>query len=528
MKINLSEKIKQFILFFNFFSSFWFYILNIFLVFIFLFLFYISWITYKRLLIFILILLYIYLYKVIFYIINELKLKKILIKNNKILNFLWFIHKWSNPLLRLVLIIENKYIVTLLQKEQSFFVKLIIFLVFILLINPIKIFFIKYFSLLSKWKNYSYLNITRQRLIGFIISVLCIAQLINFILLHSSFNTIVLIYLLIIILNLINKWLQPFINPRVLKFWHLEQLSLKEIFYRRIHISWFGQLLVDSEVSIRNKYNRENNFLILHKFKISFTWFMINNFYNLYKKPSYQLLRWISSGYEISLINLPDAIFIMHYYKELCGENLIICNDNTTISLPKELKAYVDLEQVNWIQIRAVYEFQFLVYKFLLFLVWDIEIYIGNEIKDVPEYFIYKNIIINDALDSIALQHIFLVSGAMEYYRVIKDKDNLNFNIEAIFNKLKIYNFCNIITVDPSFKHKYLEVLDTNCINEVLRVCQYELGPGPLEIYIEHINTIYTEYKTIPLENKMDYYTMKLNIVEIEYKKLKKLLLNEK
>jgi len=37
----------------------------------------------------------------------------------------------------------------------------------------------------------------------------------------------------------------------------------------------------------------------------------------------------------------------MHYYKELCGENLIICNDNTTISLPKELKAYVDLEQVN-------------------------------------------------------------------------------------------------------------------------------------------------------------------------------------
>jgi len=259
---------------------------------------------------------------------------------------------------------------------------------------------------------------------------------------------------------------------------------------------------------------------------------MIDNYSNLDKKPSYLLLKLIALEYYEIIDKVQDSIFLIHYYKELSGDALIMQNkydlNSKYISLPKFLKDSLDLEQVNWIQIKAIYDFNFLVYKFLLFLVWDIEIYIGNEIKDVPEYFIYKNIIINDVLDSIALQHIFLVSGAMEYYRVIKDKDNLNFNIEAIFNKLKIYNFCNIITVDPSFKHKYLEVLDTNCINEVLRVCQYELGPGPLEIYIEHINTIYTEYKTIPLENKMDYYTMKLNMVEIEYKKLKKLLLNEK
>ena len=417
------------------------------------------------------------------------------------------------------------------------------FLVFILFINPIKIFFTKYFRVYDKWKHYSYRNITIQRIVGLILSVVFIAQIINFIIFHSPFGMIILLYIAIVILNLINEGVQPIINPQVLKFWHLENLSIRELLYRRIDISLVGILLEYNNINLRDKYNIEVNFFIVSKFKISFTWFMIDNYSNLDKKPSYLLLKLIALEYYEIIDKVQDSIFLIHYYKELSGDALIMQNkydlNSKYISLPKFLKDSLDLEQVNWIQIKAIYDFNFLVYKFLLFLVWDIEIYLGRSIKDVTDQFIYKNITIDGAFDIISFQHYFLGIEAVSYYRLIKEKGSLNFNLLEIFNKLKIYNFCRNMLIKPkyidnnmlfkeNFKRKYLELLDDNFIDNVLRVCQDELGSCPLEIYIEHINTIYTEYKTIPLENKMDYYTMKLNMVEIEYKKLKKLLLNEK
>jgi len=82
---------------------------------------------------------------------------------------------------------------------------------------------------------------------------------------------IILLYIAIVILNLINEGVQPIINPQVLKFWHLENLSIRELLYRRIDISLVGILLEYNNINLRDKYNIEVNFFIVSKFKISFT-----------------------------------------------------------------------------------------------------------------------------------------------------------------------------------------------------------------------------------------------------------------
>jgi len=222
---NFIEKVK---------NNYKIYILNILIIIIWLIFIYFNWITKSRLIIFFLILLFIFFYKFIF---NYVKNNDIQIKSEKIIKLLIYINKYRNPII-LLLIQFEKFIFNLLCIYNNKLLKIIIYIIFILLINPLKIFFLKFYKLVDLWKNNKYNQLIINRMLGLILSILIFTNIIYIIKYILGINLFVLIYLYFLIIGLLIEFIDVSIcKNKILNFFLVKTFSLFNLLFYRLDLN---------------------------------------------------------------------------------------------------------------------------------------------------------------------------------------------------------------------------------------------------------------------------------------------------
>lgn len=253
------------------------------------------------------------------------------------------------------------------------------------------------------------------------------------------------------------------------------------------------------------------------------TWYIIQNYYNLQDKPYYWHLVFIDCTYRGFIPDIFRCIFIKYISKEKEYLQSIFDTGFYTETFN------------NWLKIQQIYEFRAEIYKLILFLMWDCEIYYGYGIKDKPEEYIYKNIELDFSPSVVIFNHILLHPHEDKYYKVICQKPcSIDFSIIYKINKYNIQLWSyDIIFPDENifidkenleFKEKYLSLFEAENLDAMLRDSYMSYGSGPLENYIDFINNHYIEYSQIDIKNKNEVYKKMLENIENTYLKLKKII----
>ena len=261
---NFIEKVK---------NNYKIYILNILIIIIWLIFIYFNWITKSRLIIFFLILLFIFFYKFIF---NYVKNNDIQIKSEKIIKLLIYINKYRNPII-LLLIQFEKFIFNLLCIYNNKLLKIIIYIMFILLINPINVFYYKFYNLLDLWKNNKYYKILINRMLGLILSILIFTNIIYMIQYILGINLFILIYLYLLIVSLLSEYYDKFTcKNKILKFFLVHDISLFNLVSIRLHSNLISKIIESNSIEENFFYLNSKNIYIIEKFKFGSTWSTIN------------------------------------------------------------------------------------------------------------------------------------------------------------------------------------------------------------------------------------------------------------
>ena len=276
---------------------------------------------------------------------------------------------------------------------------IIIYMLYILIINPLKIFYFKFYKILWIWKTNKIWNILFNRMFGLILSVLIFTNLIGYIknTLHISLILIIYLYFLIIsvLCELIesreNKWLKIFL---------VNHITTKSV--------------------VSNK-------LGVNLLQVGYLWYIINSLKNFEYKPSYDLYIKLWYILDLYLTTRMDTYIFFEYYKwdilNIKNINLIEINNKNDIFL-----------------FIKMYKYDYEVFKVILYLYWDLEYYLEG-IDNV------KNSLIVDSTDSTFIRIKFsneFISN-IEFFEKIKYKNSSMFwiNFELIYNLLLKNNILN-------------------------------------------------------------------------------------
>jgi len=130
--------------------------IKIFIILIWIIFLVLGWISYSRFMYFLLILEIILIYRIL---INKLeKSQSVWFNNKKIINFFIFLNKWRNPLF-IILIKIDTFIYDAIIYYNNKLLNIIIFILYVLIINPVKIFYFKFYKILWFWKTNKIWNI---------------------------------------------------------------------------------------------------------------------------------------------------------------------------------------------------------------------------------------------------------------------------------------------------------------------------------------------------------------------------------
>ena len=161
--------------------------------------FYLNWITYSRFIVFLIVLELILIYRII--VKNIEGTNKIKIKNKNIFKFIITLNKYRNPILILLIkwdILMYDFIIYYNNKILN----ALIYLIYLIVINPVKILYFKFYMVLFIWKTNKIWNILFSRMFGLILSVLIFTNIINYMTNTLHLNIFIIIYIYVLVVSI--------------------------------------------------------------------------------------------------------------------------------------------------------------------------------------------------------------------------------------------------------------------------------------------------------------------------------------
>jgi len=468
-------------------------------------------ITYTRLIIFCIILLIILIYRIIVY---KLENSSFILTNAELLKYILIINKYRNPIL-LILIKLDILLYDLIIYYNNKVLNFIIYCICIIIINPVKIFYYKMYKVLWIWKEGKLKNIVLNRMLGLILSVLIFANIIMYIKNTYNLNIIMIIYLYCLVISILcevietreNKWLNIFL---------VNNITTQSIILSRLEVNLLSIVLTKSninELELNCKYNKYK----IDKFQIGYTYYIIDSLKYFTNKLNYWTYIDLSSSLRSYFIaRIPEYIFF-EYYK-------------WNVSCIDYLK--VDINKSNIFILKRIYEYDYQVFKVLLFLYWDLENYLEGQ-----DY--VKNSLIVDSIDLVFFNIMFNKPTKSEIVFLDKIKykdinkfwngnwfdDILKYDLFNEIDKLKFHEFkLNSKYNDlPGYKlyKKYNDFIGVSDIN-LLREIQTMDDSNPINTlyYDSCIKDWYKEWRSEINQDLLLKYKKKISILDIELNSL--------
>ena len=483
------------------------YKINLLIVFTWIIFLYLNWITYSRLMFFLIVLEFILIYRIV---INQVECSTLfIIKNKNLLNFIIIINKWRNPVL-LLLIKFDILMYDLILYYDNILIKCIIYVIYVFIINPIKIFYFKFYKVLRIWKTNKIWNILFNRMFGLILSILIFTNIINFMYNSLHLNILMIIYIYLLLISVLcelietrsNKWLRIFL-VNYINTWSVIanklDVNFLSIILQKNNINELS-LYFNKDIWIKYKYKIE-------KFQIGYMWYIIDSLKNLQNKPNYLFyynLRW--QLYIYLATRMETYLFFKYYNWNVPNMHLIEVSNLFDINIFKE-----------------IYEYDYKVFKILLFLYWDLEYYMEN--KD----YVKDSLIVNsDDLELLNINFKNSVKSDIEFFDKIKYKDLNIFLFENIFDFISLYDINSKINdFDVKYKHYinikyyifYEKIFNMVSDDEImtLRECQAVDEKIDSSYYEGYINEWYKEWESEINEDLSEKYKNKLKLLEVEY-----------
>ena len=475
--------------------------INLLIVFTWTIFLYLNWITYSRLMFFLIVLEFILIYRIV---INKVKRFHLFItKNKNLLNFIIIINKWRNPVL-LLLIKWDTLMYDLILYYDNILIKCIIYVIYVFIINPIKIFYFKFYMILFIWKTNKIWNILFNRMFGLILSILIFTNILNFMYnsLHLNILMIIYIYLLLISVSceLIetrsNKWLKIFL---------VNHINTWSVIVNRFYVNILSIILEKNNINELSLYFDKEIENKVEKFQVGYMWYIIDSLKNLQNKFNYKFYLGLRSIIRIYFSRIDTYIFFKYYNWNVPCIHLIELNDINDLLILKE-----------------IYEYDYKVFKILLFLYWDLEYYMEN--KD----YVKDSLIINsDDLEFLKIRFNNDLKSDIQIIEKIKYKHFSKFwlNVENLYELLLNYNLFdkldNILITEPNDKNfqqykEYSNIIDycNICTLKEVQAADELIDPLYYEGYIE---AWYKEWESEINEDLSEKYKNKLKLLEVEY-----------
>jgi hypothetical protein len=394
-KIKITDLLNKDIIYINNLSSRAKKLVIYYIIFYFI-IFYIEIIKMERIILFIFLLCLFLLYKIIIeliiYYFDDNKNLRIFInennnKFNKVVKILLFLQKWKNPLLILLVKIDKFYfkifrwfIYQNQVNKKIFFINYnlydITFLQYFVLniiLGPLKIFFGFFYNILKKAIEMPFSLFLITRSLSFILNVFIFSDLF-----FSIYNNlgITFIYFFLIFLSLIIKhldrdfeflkiqYLTRFISTDYLIFIrnNVTIIGIFIIYISAYKIEGLNKCYIDTMSSYLKSDIEECFYKHWEYYKRNFLLVTINIWKEIKNRPSFYLysnfIYWITIGPTFKGPNSITNILFFKYKVE-----------KLKLKLPEDIQEDLDY----------LYQVNFLRFKLLLFMVWDIDNYIGNK-----------------------------------------------------------------------------------------------------------------------------------------------------
>jgi hypothetical protein len=338
----------------------------------------------------------------------------ILVRNNKLkvfirkydnyftylIKIILFIQKWKNPILVLLLFLDKvffkivriliykikikyNYDLTASQLSKAFF---IYYFIINVMLGPLKLFFGFIYTIMYRIIEIPFSLFFIIRIIGIVLSVLIFSDLFNS--LYGTLgplNLVVFIYFFLIFINCVIKYIDR--DFEYLKIKYISNfINTDYLINLRNHctflgfillsISWYKSTLIEKKyidtMSTHLKLDLQEGFYKYWEFYKRNTWLNTTNIWkDITNRPSFYLYTNLITWINISSVNIqyvPSAITNIICIK--CKIKYL------NIILPEDLLRDLDF----------LYNFFLLRFKLLLFMIWDINDYIGNKDWDYINY----------------------------------------------------------------------------------------------------------------------------------------------
>ena len=400
-----------------------------------------------------------------------------------------------------------------------------IFLLYLFLINPVKILLFKFYKVLRIWESTNIYNILFHRMFGLILSILIFTNIINF--LQGYINILVLIYLYLLIISVLTEIFK--IRD---KHYLILAVHTPCILSNRDNINILSIIMKFNQIKSLDLYISKSKENKIKFFEVGYTWELLNLINKLKNKPNFDLYDKLWWWFYKTSDRINEYIFFNYYKWEVPIDNwerLIETKDKN-----------------DFYNLRVLYEYDAEMFKVILFIMWDLMKYLDLNVKEM--------MLIDDGdatFKSIEL-HKSTNLEQMQYLEKIQDKlENLYLSkIDLVlFNKYDLYFKSVKDTVNKyrlsskeyqdkyekyseTFKNYLLinnKVIDSD-ISGLIELSCIRKQPLDIKVYAEFINEWYKEWeekKNLNNKEKELEYEKTLKELEIRYKKLEEFLLKE-
>lgn len=267
------------------------------------------------------------------------------------------IYKYKNPLLLILIIMELKLsniIYNITKKNIQYIYKKIIYniLYYFTGFNGLKIIICKYYVILNDWKNANIYEIIFKRMYGMILSVLIftnIIQLILLILKAISTNIFIWIYLILVIISYI-----------------MEIPNIRNIEYFRKESNFIWLILIKDKNAILINAKNQDIQILMGILGLNLSIGYILNYGNY--------LKYLMVSYDDKFNYNKLSYSYCYEIQNILFETEYIFTKNA--KLKKVIKNQKDIALINYC------EYQILLYKIILFYIWDVEKALALEIKE--------------------------------------------------------------------------------------------------------------------------------------------------
>ena len=435
--------------------------------------------------------------------INKLEISNFSIKNNKLLNLLIFLNKYKNPIL-LSLIRWDLWMYQCIKYINNKKLNFVIYILCILIINPIKIFHFKLYKVLWIWKDSRIQSIVLNRMLGLILSVLIFANLIIYIKTLLNISLIMIIYLYLLIISVLCELIETR-NNRWLNIFLVNDISTRSILANRHTVNILSVILKKSNIDETSFYMNESVKNIIEKFKIGYTYYIIDSLKHFENKPKFWVYFNLKNKLEIYLALRIDTYMFFKYYEW----NVPDMNNKNIMQVPENF-------DIN--KLREIYEYDYKVFKVLLFLYWDLEYYLEG-----TDY--VKNTLMVDSsdLDFLSIRFNISTKSELQFLNKIRYKDLDNFwdvNWFDIILEYDVYSINNSNIMNSKLKDKFYNMVSDDEINNLKEVQSTQIDPLYYENYIKGW---YEEWKSEINKDLNVKYKEKIRDLDLDYRFLIKL-----